>query len=83
MLKWGIDMMRDDQNRHGVEEAKHRYILETHLYAMNYNFGSLVTSNWLAKHYLQDVIRKPKMTLDETKEDVLRRFLVNVSKGKC
>lgn len=28
MLKWGIDMMRDDQNRHGVEEAKHRYILE-------------------------------------------------------
>lgn len=35
--------------------------------AWNYKFGSLVTSNWLAKHYLQDVIRNLKMTLDEMK----------------
>ena len=35
-------------------------IVKTHLCARNYKFGSLVTSNWLAKYYLQDVIRKPK-----------------------
>ncbi|CAH1450697.1 unnamed protein product [Lactuca virosa] len=58
-------------------------IVKTHLCARNYNFSNLVTSDWLAKHYLQDVTMKTKMTLDEMKEDVLRRFSENVSKGQC
>nr|KAJ0204843.1 hypothetical protein LSAT_V11C500295260 [Lactuca sativa] len=49
---------------------------EIHLCDRNYHFGSLITSNWLAKHYLKDVIMKPKMTL-------LEMFLVSVSVGKC
>ncbi|CAI9298383.1 unnamed protein product [Lactuca saligna] len=48
----------------------------------NYHFGSLVTSNWLAKHYLKDVIMKPKMTLLEMQVDVLQRFLVSVYVGQ-
>nr|KAJ0193117.1 hypothetical protein LSAT_V11C800413550 [Lactuca sativa] len=53
-------------------------ICDIHLCAKNYNFGTL-----LAKHYLKDNIMKPKMTLIEMKEDVLRMFLVNVSKEQC
>ncbi|CAI9277062.1 unnamed protein product [Lactuca saligna] len=49
----------------------------------NFNFGTLVSCNWLAKHYLKDIVMKPKMTLTEMKEDVLRMFSVNVSKGQC
>ncbi|CAI9266815.1 unnamed protein product [Lactuca saligna] len=49
----------------------------------NYHFGSLVTSNWLAKHYLKDVIMKPKMTMLEMQADVLQRFSVNISVGQC
>ncbi|CAI9298152.1 unnamed protein product [Lactuca saligna] len=40
----------------------------------NYHFGSIVTSNWLAKHYLKDAIIKPKITLLEMQEDVLQRL---------
>nr|KAJ0199022.1 hypothetical protein LSAT_V11C600308110 [Lactuca sativa] len=41
----------------------------------NYHFGSLVTSNWLAKRYLKDVIMKPNMTLLEMQAYVLQRLL--------
>nr|KAJ0218978.1 hypothetical protein LSAT_V11C300142140 [Lactuca sativa] len=58
-------------------------ICNIHLCARNFNFGTLVSCNWLAKHYLKDIIMKPKMTLTEMKEDVLRMFSVNVSKGQC
>nr|KAJ0191807.1 hypothetical protein LSAT_V11C800426050 [Lactuca sativa] len=60
-----------------------KFCNEMHLCARNYHFGSLVTSNWLAKHYLKDVIMKPKMTLLEMHTDVLQRFSVSVSLGKC
>ncbi|CAI9293144.1 unnamed protein product [Lactuca saligna] len=60
-----------------------KFCNEMHLCARNYHFGSLVTSNWLAKHYLKDVIMKPNMTLLEMQADVLQRFSVSVSLGKC
>ncbi|CAI9278906.1 unnamed protein product [Lactuca saligna] len=60
-----------------------KFCNEMHLCATNYHFGSLVTSNWLAKHYLKDVIMKPKITLLEMQADVLQRFSVSVSLGKC
>nr|KAJ0190647.1 hypothetical protein LSAT_V11C800404490 [Lactuca sativa] len=56
-----------------------KFCNEIHLCVKNYHSGSLVTSNWLAKHYLKDVIMKPKMTLLEMQADVLQRFLVSVS----
>ncbi|KAL4582793.1 hypothetical protein LXL04_007352 [Taraxacum kok-saghyz] len=52
-------------------------ICETHLCARNYNFGSLVTSTWLAKHFLNDIIMKPKLSLVEM------RFSIHVSMGQC
>ncbi|CAI9273729.1 unnamed protein product [Lactuca saligna] len=58
-------------------------MVETHLCARNYNFGHLVSCNWLAKHYIKDIIRKPKMTLPEMMEDVLTKYSVKVSKGQC
>ncbi|CAI9284732.1 unnamed protein product [Lactuca saligna] len=58
-------------------------ICDIHLCVRNFNFGTLVSCNWLAKHYLKDIVMKPKMTLTEMKEDVLRMFSVNVSKGQC
>ncbi|CAI9302433.1 unnamed protein product [Lactuca saligna] len=58
-------------------------ICDIHLCARNFNFRTLVSCNWLAKHYLKDIIMKLKMTLTEMKEDVLRMFSVNVSKGQC
>ncbi|XP_023738192.1 uncharacterized protein LOC111886191 [Lactuca sativa] len=58
-------------------------ICDIHLCARNFNFGTLVSCNWLAKQYLKDIIMKPQMTLTEMKEDVLRMFSVNVSKGQC
>ena len=58
-------------------------MVETHLCARNYNFGHLVSCNWLAKHYIRDIIRKPKMTLPEMMEDVLTKYSVKVSKGQC
>ncbi|CAH1412743.1 unnamed protein product [Lactuca virosa] len=60
-----------------------KFCNEMHLCARNYHFGSLVTSNRLAKHYLKDVIMKPKMTLLEMQADVLQRFSVSVSLGQC
>nr|KAJ0213488.1 hypothetical protein LSAT_V11C400185940 [Lactuca sativa] len=58
-------------------------ICDIYLCARNFNFGTLVSCNWLAKHYLKDIIMKPDMTLTEMKEYVLRMFSVNVSKGQC
>nr|KAJ0202631.1 hypothetical protein LSAT_V11C500273190 [Lactuca sativa] len=60
-----------------------KFCNEMHLCARNYHFGSLVTSSWLAKHYLKDVIMKPKITLLEMQADVLQRFSVGVSLGQC
>ncbi|CAI9263136.1 unnamed protein product [Lactuca saligna] len=37
----------------------------------------------VAKHYIKDIIRKPKMTLPEMMEDVLTKYSVKVSKGQC
>ncbi|KAL4560719.1 hypothetical protein LXL04_032873 [Taraxacum kok-saghyz] len=51
--------------------------------AKNYSFGSLVTSTWLAKHFLKDIIMKPKLSLVEMKEDIFRRFSIHVSIGQC
>nr|KAJ0225672.1 hypothetical protein LSAT_V11C100001570 [Lactuca sativa] len=50
-----------------------KFCNEIPMCARNYHFGSLVTSNWLAKHHLKDVIMKPKMTLLEMQADVLQR----------
>lgn len=58
-------------------------ICDTHLCARNYSFGSLVTSTWLAKHFLKDIIMKPKLSLVEMKEEILRRFSIHVSIGQC
>nr|KAJ0208753.1 hypothetical protein LSAT_V11C400198760 [Lactuca sativa] len=55
-------------------------MIETHLCARNYN---LVNYNWLAKHYIDDIIRNPKMTLPEMMEDVLTKYFVKVSNGQC
>nr|KAJ0227058.1 hypothetical protein LSAT_V11C100029720 [Lactuca sativa] len=60
-----------------------KFCNEMHMCARNYHYGSLVTSSWLAKHYLKDVIMKPKMTLLEMQADVLQRFSVSVSLGQC
>ncbi|XP_023733993.1 uncharacterized protein LOC111881835 [Lactuca sativa] len=60
-----------------------KFCNEMHLCARNYHFGSLVTSSWLAKHYLKDVIMEPMMTLLEMQADVLQRFSVSVSLGQC
>ncbi|CAI9303472.1 unnamed protein product [Lactuca saligna] len=59
-----------------------KYCNEMHLCARNYHFGSLVTSSWLAKHYLKDVIMKPKMTLLEIQANVLQRFSMSVTLGQ-
>ncbi|CAI9295973.1 unnamed protein product [Lactuca saligna] len=48
-----------------------------------YESPAQLSCNWLAKHYLKDIIMKPKMTLTEMKEDVLRMFSVDVSKRQC
>ncbi|CAH1444885.1 unnamed protein product [Lactuca virosa] len=48
-----------------------------------YESCAQLSYNWLAKHYLKDIISKPNMTLTEMKEDVFRMFSVEVSKGQC
>ncbi|KAL4566141.1 hypothetical protein LXL04_030251 [Taraxacum kok-saghyz] len=58
-------------------------ICETHICARNYNFGSLVTSTWLAKHCLKDIIMKPKLSLVEMKDDTFRRVWGNVKEQGC
>ncbi|CAI9267739.1 unnamed protein product [Lactuca saligna] len=65
------------------DKSRIKSMVETHLCARNYNFGHLVSCNWLAKHYIKDIIRKPKMTLPEMMEDVLTKYSVKVSKGQC
>nr|KAJ0194875.1 hypothetical protein LSAT_V11C700363950 [Lactuca sativa] len=49
-----------------------KFCNEMHLCARNYHSGSLVTSSWLAKHYLKD-----------KQADVLQKFSVCVSLGQC
>nr|KAJ0198923.1 hypothetical protein LSAT_V11C600306500 [Lactuca sativa] len=65
------------------DKSRIKSMVETHLCARNYNFGHLVSCNWLAKHYIKDIIRKPKMTLPGMMEDVLTKYSVKVSKGQC
>ncbi|CAI9284709.1 unnamed protein product [Lactuca saligna] len=65
------------------DKSRIKSMVETHLCARNYNFGHLVSCNWLGKHYIKDIIRKPKMTLPEMMEDVLTKYSLKVSKGQC
>ncbi|KAL4592317.1 hypothetical protein LXL04_005308 [Taraxacum kok-saghyz] len=58
-------------------------LVDIYLCARNFNFGSLVTRSWIAKHYLKDIISKPKMTLREMKDDVLQNYSVHISLGQC
>ena len=52
-------------------------MVETHLCARNYNFGHLVSCNWLTKHYIKDIIRKPKMTLPNVTSRLLIKYVYN------
>nr|KAJ0188487.1 hypothetical protein LSAT_V11C900477080 [Lactuca sativa] len=58
-------------------------MVETHLCERNYNFGHLISCNWLAKHNIKDIIRMPNMTLSQMMEYVLTKYYVKVSKGQC
>ncbi|KAL4572632.1 hypothetical protein LXL04_019412 [Taraxacum kok-saghyz] len=62
---------------------KIKTMVDTHLCARNYKFGNLVSCEWLAKHYVKDIIRKPKFSSTDMKEDALRKFSIEVSKSQC
>ncbi|KAL4591054.1 hypothetical protein LXL04_004002 [Taraxacum kok-saghyz] len=44
-------------------------MVNTQLYAQNYEFGNLVSCEWLSRHYVNDIIRKPKFSSTDMKED--------------
>ncbi|CAI9273404.1 unnamed protein product [Lactuca saligna] len=71
----------------GVESRVHDPTIKWN--QMKPTFGELYDSpaqlscNCLAKHYIKEIIRKPKMTFLEMMEDVLTKYSVKVLKGQC
>ncbi|XP_024966158.1 uncharacterized protein LOC112506385 [Cynara cardunculus var. scolymus] len=54
-----------------------------HIYSRDYSFGSLVTPIWIAKHYVREIIERPFIKIKDMQDDILKKFMVKVSKGQC
>ncbi|XP_024985433.1 uncharacterized protein LOC112521035 [Cynara cardunculus var. scolymus] len=43
----------------------------------------LVTPIWIAKHYVRELIERPFIKIKDMQDDILKKFMVKVSKGQC
>lgn len=54
-----------------------------HLCARTFNFGHLVSPEWIASHLVKELILKPSMKLREIQEFIKRQFRITLSISKC
>jgi len=58
-------------------------LIPDHNCARNFKLGSIVNYRWIGTHFTADVVQNPKMTVRLLKEEVKRRFGIEVSMGQC
>ncbi|XP_076932372.1 uncharacterized protein LOC143597878 [Bidens hawaiensis] len=56
---------------------------DNHNCSRNYSLGSPVTASWIAKMYLRELIARPFVKIRDMQADVLRDYMVKVSRGQC
>ena len=54
-----------------------------HICSKDYNFGSLVSPNWIAKQYVRELIKRPYIKIKYMQDDILKKFMVKVSKANA
>ncbi|GKA47947.1 hypothetical protein Tco_0740905, partial [Tanacetum coccineum] len=54
-----------------------------HNFSRIFEYGSLVTYKWIAKHYVREVVENPKLSYRAMQDDIREIFLINVSMGQC
>jgi len=54
-----------------------------HNCARNFKLGSIVNYRWVGAHFTSEVVQNQKLTVRMLKEEVKRRFGIEVSMGQC
>nr|KAJ0186902.1 hypothetical protein LSAT_V11C900463080 [Lactuca sativa] len=54
-----------------------------HNCARVFKFGSIVTYKWIAKHFMNHILQKPKMSIRKLKAKVSKKFNLIASVGQC
>nr|KAJ0199595.1 hypothetical protein LSAT_V11C600305390 [Lactuca sativa] len=55
----------------------------THVCGRKFKLGSMVTPEWIGRHYITEIENKPKVKLKEMITDIRQRFRCVVSIGQC
>nr|KAJ0211487.1 hypothetical protein LSAT_V11C400221130 [Lactuca sativa] len=56
---------------------------DMHNCARVFKFGSIVTYKWIAKHFMNHILQKPKMSIRKLKAKVSKKFNLIASVGQC
>lgn len=60
-----------------------KYLNDNHRCSRSFEFGTLVTPSWIAKHYVDEMIRNPTLKIRELKDGIRRKFSFKVSTPQC
>ncbi|XP_076921988.1 uncharacterized protein LOC143583617 [Bidens hawaiensis] len=67
----------------GEKSFQIKSLNDNHNCSRIYSLGSLVTASWIAKMYLRELIARPFVKTREMQADILRDYMVKVSRGQC
>lgn len=58
-------------------------MVEEHKCSRTFKYGSIVSPEWIGRHYMTEIANKPKVKLSEMIGDIRRKFNCEVSIGQC
>lgn len=58
-------------------------INEKHYCFKSYEFGSLVTCNWIARNFAKKIMTNPNMKVKQLQESILKKYKCKVSIGQA
>lgn len=58
-------------------------LVEDHCCSRTYEFGTLITCNWIARNYAKKIMAKPTIKVKEIQDGILKKYKCKVTTGQC
>ncbi|KAL4585548.1 hypothetical protein LXL04_010170 [Taraxacum kok-saghyz] len=65
------------------ENFQIKSLIEEHNCSRSFKLGSIVTYKWIGKHFVSEMLERPKMSYRKMKAFISKKFNITVSIGQC
>ncbi|KAL4583140.1 hypothetical protein LXL04_007705 [Taraxacum kok-saghyz] len=65
------------------ENFQIKSLIEEHNCSRSFKLGSIVTYKWIGKHFVSEILERPKMSYRKMKAFISKKFNITVSIGQC